>query len=1017
MKTQTIKTRLLLILFMLPIASQIYGSINQEGEINPELQRADTIENFDTGVISLKSYSYEDEEPQAWELNSGITYNNSPYSLKLFGNTWKQQNIRPIVVDSGTVWQVSAYIDSKAEIQGFGLMDSANVLLYAFAGTEEINPHIWIPVYQGNFPENQWNEYQLPIADDWLAAFDYMPKIIGLVYINDKDYTSQGVVYFDQILNITDDLPCAPDPIIDFSITNVINGNNDNNTVVEFLGEVVDPDSDTHDYFWDFGDGSSSTEQNPQHTYTVTDDHAYTVLLRVVDPTNMWGQASCKIDIDPGSSSFPLTLNFVGDVMMARQYEYPGGIIPTQGVEALFEPTLPYLGQAADITVANLECPLTTHWQHHPTKTIYFKSSPENVQGLIYAGIDIVSLANNHILDYMQPGMLETQSVLDENNIVHSGAGGNSYEAYLPTFYSKSGVNFAFLAASDRTGQYNNYQPFLNAGYNKFGFANLNRHYIKKQINEVKDVSDLVIIEWHAGDEYSTTPGNNFNSSTPFAEDCLEDEDYSPLMEAPSKTTRELRQFAIDNGADLVICHHPHIIQGVELYNGKLIAHSLGNFVFDLGYPETFHSMILNTKVDGSGFYEFSITPVYIDHFIPKRAEGGLGLYILDELAKYSKKLNTYLKVDRENVTAEIIMDTLNMSTYEVDYSTELPLVEVNGVWESAVHPLKREGSISSITNIEPSGTYEFRLGSEKIWFGNMENEGCSLWNLNSNDELFCDSVAYTGQRSIQHRRDANSPYNIVTNFEKRIICRYDTLKYSLCGYIKTQNGANVTIEVQYFKNRTGGSPIAIENIGAVINGDTPWAFYNKSLTIPNGTEFFDVRLNSGTPQTDTAYSWFDNVSIVRWDTWGDYEITQPIPVPNNYYFVQVQSEDNSNKITINYSETIFGEFPVGIDDSKIIEQEDSGLKQNYPNPFNPNAGSTSIPFSLQKPAKVNVTIYTIMGQKVRVLADTEFSAGNHKLYWDGKNSHGYNMDSGTYFYKLETQNSRQIKKCILLRF
>ena len=82
---------------------------------------------------------------------------------------------------------------------------------------------------------------------------------------------------------------------------------------------------------------------------------------------------------------------------------------------------------------------------------------------------------------------------------------------------------------------------------------------------------------------------------------------------------REIRQYAIDNGADLVICHHPHVIHGVELYNGKLIAHSLGNFVFELDYPETFPTFILNAKVDETGFYEFTLTPVYIDDYIPQK--------------------------------------------------------------------------------------------------------------------------------------------------------------------------------------------------------------------------------------------------------------------------------------------------------------------------------------------------------------------------------------------------------------
>jgi len=1015
---QILQIKIFLTIVIVLIKSSASGLMNSGNQIESGIWKATTIEDFDSGVVNLESYPGEDEDPMDWELDSEITYENSPWSLKLYGNTWKLQNIQPVVVDTGDVWQVSAYIDSEAEIQGFGIMDTANVLFYSFAGSEQLNIEEWIPVYQGNFPENQWNDYQLPVADDWLAFFDYLPEITYLVYINDKDDSSQGVVYFDHIVNISDDLPCVPEVSIDYSIGDVYTDGGGNKVVdVQFYSEVIDLDSDEHDFFWNFGDDSTSIEQNPLHTFLVTDDHPYKVLLQVVDSTNMWGQASCSIEVDPGSSSFPITINFVGDIMLARKYEYPGGIIPTQGVEAIFEPTVPYLGEAADITVANLECPLTTHWEHHPTKTIYFKGSPENVEGLTYAGIDIVTLANNHILDYMLPGMQETQSVLEENNLIYSGAGANSYEAYLPAFYSKSGVNFAFLASSDRTGQYNNYQPYLNAGYNKPGFANLTEYYIRKQITEVKEVSDLVVMEWHAGGEYSLNPGSNDNTTLPFAEDCKEEEDYSPLIDVPNMWDREIRHFAIDNGADLVICHHPHIIHGVELYNGKLIAHSLGNFAFDLSYPETFPTMILNAKVDETGFYEFTLTPIYIDDYIPQRAEGGLGLHILDYIAQRSKDLNTYLKVDRENVIAQVIMDTVNMTTYDMGFIAELPLEQANGTWETAPYHLDKVGSISSVDNIQPQGNYEYRLGREKIWFGNMEDEGCTLWNLNNSDENYCDSVAFAGERSIQHRRDVNSPYNIVTNFEKRIICRSDTMNYSLCGFIKTLNGADVTIEIQYYEDRYSTYPLGQENIGVLINGDTPWSFYHKELTIPTGTEFFDISLNSNIPDSDTAFSWFDNVSIIRWDDWGEYDISQTIPIPNDYYFIQVKSSQNSNEIVVNYTETVFNELSVGIDNPANTTNSLCQLEQNFPNPFNPGAGPTNISFNLDKPARIIIAIYNIFGQRLKILTDAVYQSGKHNIFWDGTNVNGQVVSSGIYFYQLEIQNIKQIKKCMVLHF
>ena len=141
-----------------------------------------------------------------------------------------------------------------------------------------------------------------------------------------------------------------------------------------------------------------------------------------------------------------------------------------------------------------------------------------------------------------------------------------------------------------------------------------------------------------------------------------EDEDYSWRLDRPQMWDRALRHFAIDQGADAVIVHHPHIIQGVEVYNGKLIAHSLGNFVFDLNYPETFPSMILNSKVDQDSILTYSITPVYIDDYIPRPATGELGHYILKYIASKSKELNTYVSINRDINKAFIILDTLEMN-------------------------------------------------------------------------------------------------------------------------------------------------------------------------------------------------------------------------------------------------------------------------------------------------------------------------------------------------------------------
>jgi poly-gamma-glutamate synthesis protein (capsule biosynthesis protein) len=995
--------------FILIISGQINVLANGLSHSTGSKAEVDTVENFDDGEIQLQSYSDQDINPNMWSLDSTITYNNSHYSLKLFGNTWKLEVINSISIDSGDVWQVSAYIEDVAEIQGFGITDSINTLFYSFAGTEEVNPEDWITVYQGAFPNNLWNDYQLPVADDWIARFGYLPEVKGIVFINDRDYSYNGIVYFDEILDITNSLPIAPQVDINYSIGELyLNGDGLKSVGVEFTSDVYDPDSEEHDYFWDFGDDSTSTEPNPSHTFIVEDDHDYTVLLVVIDETELNGRASCQISVDPGPTTFPILMNFVGDIILARRIE---DYINLYGYEPIFDPTFPILGETADITVANLESPLTNQGTPHPTKTVVFRGSPEDVVALTYAGIDVVTIANNHIIDYGLQGLQQTQSVLSEEEITFFGAGAKSYEALLPAFYLKSGVNFAFLGSSDRTGQYNNYQPYLNAGFNKPGFANLTESNIIQQINSVRNVADLIILEMHSGSEYSLSPSDWFGKII-LNEDPDGDEDYSPEFRSPRESDIELRHFAIDQGADAVICHHPHIIHGFEVYNGKLIAHSLGNFVFDLNYPETYPTVVLNSKIDETGFYEYSITPVYIDDYIPVRARGELGLYLLDDLAKRSKDLNTYLKIDRDSVTAEIALDTTMLNPSSVSLAAELILEEENGVWISEPVLLERDGSISSIDYIAPAGNWQYRLGRELVWFGNFEDEGCTLWEIDHPDEFYDTTESFTGRRSLcQERPPGLLPLN--TNLEKRIKLYSDTSGYTLYAHIKTENSVNAGVVLQFFESRNQYNPIGTEDLGTEISGTTGWAFYHSKFTPPGNAQFINLRLRSESPQSGEAHSWFDDVGLIEWTDWKGYNSISSISYPNDYYWVQFKINESVLSANVYYSETKFTDIVTSRDKEQTYIPDEFVLYQNYPNPFNP---ITTIQYELPVSTNVQLKIYDILGKEVRTVT-SEFQQPGKKIYkWDGKDDGGRVVSSGVYFYKLQTSEFSQTKKLLLLK-
>ncbi len=980
-------------------------------------QREEIIEDFESGTIDLTSYPGEDIEPDAWEITDENTVSpSSQYSLKLFGNTWKVKTISPISVDSSEVWQISTFVSDKGEIHGFGVSDGENVLFYSLDGTQELNIEEWVTVYQGAFPEGEWNQFLLPIAEDWFAWFDELPAITELIFVNDND-ESTGIVYFDNIFDVSADLPIIPQVEINYTIGNEYRDRGFRSVDVQFFSEVIDPDSDEHSYFWNFGDGNTSLLMHPIHTFIVEDDHSYTVHLSVTDDTDCTGFTSCQIEVDEGESSFPLTINFAGDIMLARKYEDPGGIIQTFGVESIFEPTLPIFGNNADISVANLECVFTTHDEPHPTKTIYFKSAPANISGISFAGIDLVCLANNHVLDYMLPGMQETQSLLNDHNVLYSGAGADSYEAYQPLFYSKKGMNLAFLRSCDRTGQYNNYQPYLNAGYNKSGFAYMTPYYVLQQIQDVQDIADLIVVETHAGSEYSTEPGANYDQAAIFdgwdIKDFSQDEDYTPRIDIPHMWDIEIRHHFIDSGADLVICHHPHVIQGFEMHNGKLIAHSLGNFVFDLDYLETFPSMILKTKINNDGFFGYSVKPVFIDDYIPQVATGALGNHILDYLAMKSKEMNTYLYIDRLNNKATVITDTLSMSIKTKQFEETLYFQQQNSQYVSQIIHLPKTANISSIDQIYPNGNYEFRMGRELIWFGNYEDEGSTEWNVNSNNEWLDETTFWEGERSLCIHQNANNGFNIITNLENRLIRRSEG-KYSVHGWIKTQNGSNVTIQARFYEYRSSGGLLGMDNCG-IVSGDADWQYYAREIDVPDATNFFDICANSDPPNSGDSYSWFDKIGLIEWEDWqAGQNFPEPVINPNDYYYLQIRTTEPLEIGNIEFTETNYGEFLVSSSDNIVSSPTIADLHQNYPNPFNPN---TTISFSLHKAGKVKLNVFNIKGQRVQNLIDEKYQAGNWSIEWNGKDKFDNNVASGIYFFQLKVDEKfNAAKKGLLLK-
>lgn len=235
-----------------------------------------------------------------------------------------------------------------------------------------------------------------------------------------------------------------------------------------------------------------------------------------------------------------------GDVMLARTVEEYAG---KYGLSYPFGPVAATLAQA-DIAVANLECNISLDGEPLPGKTFVFRAHPEMTDALGQSGLTAMSLANNHILDFGVGGFTETFAHLELQGIDALGAGMSSEEAAQPLIQTIRGVRVAIVA-------FVSYAPPAFAATSSRPGVNFLDDFdrMTQSIRAAREQADVVIMILHGGKE------------------------YSPTSDAAQQLAAHL---AIDAGADLVVGHHPHVLQETEIYRDRLIVYSLGDFLFDI---------------------------------------------------------------------------------------------------------------------------------------------------------------------------------------------------------------------------------------------------------------------------------------------------------------------------------------------------------------------------------------------------------------------------------------------------
>lgn len=530
-------------------------------------------------------------------------------------------------------------------------------------------------------------------------------------------------------------------------------------------------------------------------------------------------------------------LAFGGDVMMDRRYYKPyfGDSIlihPETRLgdsKAIVENIKPYMS-IADYAAVNLETQISdTLPGERAPKSVTFYSRPEILDALVWAGIDYVSLGNNHTYDYLEPGMESTLAFLKQSPLGFSGAGMNEKQALQAHHAKINSTEFSMLGYVGWEGRS---QPTQTANHEHGGAAYGSMGNIIRSVQQEVKQDKVTIVQYHGSQEYANSP---------------------------TGVTEQRLKSALDNGAALAIAHHPHVTQGLELYDNKLIAYSMGNFIFDQNFSATQHSFILYVWLDEGKFHRAEIIPLYVKGYKPTPATGVNRYTVMKRLTELSKIRNTIITRSGGHgvITTTAIQGKAKTAAIKIE-PTKTMLSFAQGSRVASLYHLPWSQQISEV--LLPNEQGKYRLGINLANGSDFESYATfnspergwlfdrSLMSVNNYGASGGSSVALAlnnkqattfGLQSFRRVYSASRPVTIKANFQSKNVVKlryywqgrksrqklFDAFKNSPKNLIKTVELAGTaqwqSVEVDFNSPRIGYKSYRILIEAELVDGTT----------------------------------------------------------------------------------------------------------------------------------------------------------------------------------------------------
>jgi hypothetical protein len=603
-------------------------------------------------------------------------------------------------------------------------------------------------------------------------------------------------------------------------------------------------------------------------------------------------------------------LTFGGDVMFGRRFldadddgvlGEPSDLLHLQTLRsdtaALFRFVEPVL-ESDDLTSVNLETPVTDNLATpHPVKSNVFYAYPESAKALGDVGIDVVSLGNNHVFDYLGPGTVATMENLDHLyggfGIPWFGAGVSDSDARANWWAARvddTNIDLAMQGFSDLRGtDYGSAALYVTAADpNKPGALWSTQSRIEQFIDAAGD--RFAIPQFHGGTEYAL---------------------------AQTSGMRDDFEAAIDRGAGLVIAHHPHVVHGVTMYDGgqgsRFVFGSLGNFVFDQEFWETFSSYLVSVDLEqGSNGVEVArvrLFPMHLDHYVP-RLLTGVGAA---ELGRHVAQMGTEEQLGggfgRAVVFAEggkLIVVAREADVLTSDLVDQRSVALTGGstgpVW------LDPYGDNDALTRLRTNVAATCELGRDRLQYGDFEDRDVDDWAAEGDrwEQTFARYIqrhtARTGQAAAVLLRNAanNSRAGLTTLAPVPVT---GGRKFSVTGHALRDNAGKFEVRIRW--KTSGGSTISTTTRTPALVGSEPdpWEAFRIDLTAPANAADVELTYYQSPPSSGEGLVFLDDLELLEWKptTLAVGPAGTAITTPNGWDAVRCAAAGGSLNLTLTH--------------------------------------------------------------------------------------------------------------------